>query len=372
MKKSFIFVALAGLALSSCVNDENQNVVETAQQPLAFGTPVMNIQTKGNVMGEIEGTSYPSGENFMVYCKAYTGNFNGWTNSADASNYFAATGEETVNSNPSSGSKYWNTATTHYWPEATYQLAFAAYSPSDVANDAESIEHTAAGLQIAGFQTNSEADMQYDLMFSNREYNLNKNNNGSSSVKIKFNHALSSIVFSAQRGQEDINYNITHLKLIGSFYQKGDFSQGIVETPAISGGAYAEAATPAWSNLTENTSITYEPSFNTFEVPHVDPLQFTKGTSALLLIPQTLPADAKVILYYDEITNKGKASEKTLSYEREINLSEFATEQGVKVNTWEMGKRYVYRIAFGASNPIYFEPSISDWEQLPTLIYTIN
>lgn len=372
MKKSFIFVALAGLALSSCVNDENQNVVETAQQPLVFGAPVMNSQTKAHMTGEIDGTLYPSSEAFTIYCKAYNGDFNGWTNSENIDDYFAAAGEEAVNSDPANASKYWSTAITHYWPEATYQLAFTAYSPSDAGDDAESIEPTAEGLQITGFETPADANEQYDLMFSNREYNLNKNNNGSSSVKIKFNHALTSIVFSAQRGQQDIHYNITDLKLKGSFYKKGNFSQGIVETPAVTGGAYAETASPAWSNLSENSLITYEPNFTTFEVPHVDPLQFTKGESAVLLIPQEIPADAEIIVTYEEITNKGTSSEQVLTYVKPIKLSLFATEIGNKVTSWEMGKRYVYRISFGTSYPIYFEPTMNNWDQQPTLIYTIQ
>lgn len=371
MKKSFIFVALAGLALSSCVNDENQNVVETAQQPLMFGAPVMNSQTKAHIIGEIDGTKYPSSENFTVYCKSYTGSFDGWTNSTNAANYFAATGEEAVNSDPANNSSYWNTNVTHYWPEATYQLAFAAYSPSDAGDDAESIEPTAEGMQITGFETRDDANEQYDLMFSDRVYDLNKTNNGNSSVKLKFNHALTSIVFSAQRGQEDIHYNITDVKLVGSFYKKGNFSQGIVETPAITNGAYTETATPAWSNLSENAYIIYEPNFTTFEVPKTDPLQFTKGNSAVLLIPQTIPADAEVIVSYEKITNKGTTSEKILPSTLPIKLNLFATDGGVKVSEWEMGKRYVYRISFGTSNAIYFEPSIENWDQEPTLIYTV-
>ena len=42
------------------------------------------------------------------------------------------------------------------------------------------------------------------------------------------------------------------------------------------------------------------------------------------------------------------------------------------INVWERGKRYVYRIAFGENQRIYFEPSLTDWVQQPTLIYTIK
>ena len=91
-----------------------------------------------------------------------------------------------------------------------------------------------------------------------------------------------------------------------------------------------------------------------------------------MLIPQAVPADAAVTIEYTKITNKGTASEDTTENTVTINLSLFAQESGSKITEWEMGKRYVYRVAFGQNKRIYFEPTTEDWVQEPTLIHVIQ
>ena len=91
MKKLLFLAALSSVALTSCVNEELENM-ET-QQALKFDVPALS-QTKANVFGEIDGTVYPAAENFVVFCKSYKGAFTGWTNTSD---YFAANGEVASN-----------------------------------------------------------------------------------------------------------------------------------------------------------------------------------------------------------------------------------------------------------------------------------
>ncbi len=353
MKKMLFFAALSAIALTSCVNEEGPERPQQAQV-MRFDAPAMR-QTRANVMGEITGVQYDAKEDFKVFCKYYQGSFAGWE--ATIGDYFNAEGD--VAKNEGNSSKYWATETTYYWPDVEYNLAFAAYSPAVLTTAPTAIAHGANGLQITGFQTEANANAQYDLMYSDRVVDKNKNNNGSASVPLVFHHALSSIVFSTEKEDESVDYIITDLKLHGTFVQKADFNQNIEEADAVSGEA-------KWENLAEATTADYTPAFEDVAVTTV-PTQFTQKQSALLLIPQSVPADASITVSYQKITNGT-----TMNNETTIKLSDFAQEGGHKITTWEMGKRYVYRIAFGQNKRIYFEPTTTDWIQEPTLIHIIQ
>lgn len=359
MKKMLFMAAISALALTSCVSDDNVNNEET-KLAMRFDAPAMK-QTRANVMGEISGVLYDAREDFVVFSKYYKGNFTGWESTIG--DYFHAGGD--VATNEGNDSKYWSTEATYYWPDVEYNLAFAAYSPAEFGTAPESIAHTAEGLQVAGFQTEADANKQYDFMYSDRVIDRNKTNNGSSSVPLVFHHALSSIVFSSEKEDESVNYEITSLKLHGTIIQKANFNQNIVEGTDLKSGA------AKWENHAPATEANFTPSFSTVAVTTV-PTQFTQKESALLLIPQTIPADAAVTVVYKKITNPGTALEKVMENTATINLSDFAQENGNKITTWEMGKRYVYRIAFGQNKRIYFEPTTTDWIQEPTLIHVVQ
>ena len=370
MKRSLLLATLVSVALTSCVSETQE--FSNYEQELKFEAPLLK-QSRAAVKGEITGKKYSEAEKFVVFCKYYQGAYSGWTETPGIKDYFHTQGEVVTHgySDGTSSSNYWESAQTHYWPDADHNLAFAAYSPAELPTAPDSIAQTATGLVITGFQTEAVADDQYDLMYSTRVYDRNKNNNGTDAVQLVFNHALTSITFSSLKSNNEINYQITGLKLSGSFYKKGDFNQGITGTVVSSN--YTETDNPTWDNFSDNTSITFTPSFQPFNVPAGSPATFTSGTSAILLIPQVVPADATVTVDYDKTTNPGTAHEKTLSSTISIPLSSFKQgETDASISTWERGKKYIYRIAFGESTQIFFEPSINDWVTEPTLIYTIK
>lgn len=367
MKKFMLLATAVGMTLTSCVND-SETTMSSSRSVIAFDAPVMK-SARANTMGEITGVKYPTDETFQVFCKIYEGNYAGWTTSTEAKDYFIATGEEAKHE----GGTYWSTTTVYYWPDAGYNLAFAAYSPAVLGNAAAAtqITRTDAGIQIADFVSEPKSDNQYDLMYSQTVFDRNKSNNASSAVSLKFAHALSSIVFSSQKSDAAVQYKITDLEVTGTFVTGGDFSQGIVGSTSAE-NVYTETETPVWSDPKTST-VNYEPTFTAFEVPAATPEIFTQGTSAILAIPQDVPTDAKVIVTYEKETNGT-----TTEHVAEIFLKDFkkAAADGATVadgiDAWERGKRYVYRIAFGENQRIYFEPQVTDWEQQPTLIYTIK
>ena len=357
MKKMLFLAAVSAIALTSCVNEENFEGTKPQAQVMRFDAPVMK-KTRANVMGEINGVQYDKREDFMIFSKIYKGAFTGWATSTGIKDYFNAAGD--VATNEGDGSKYWSTATTYYWPDAEYNLAFAAYSPAELTTAPTSIEITENGLQIKDFKTEANANEQYDLMYSDRVIDRNKQNNGSGAVPLVFRHALTSIIFSSEKEDNNVDYIIKSATLSGSFVQQADFNQNIDESVNLTTG------TAKWENPETPASANYTPNFTAFHVT-TTPTQFTQGESALLLIPQNVPADAAITINYDKISNSS-TTDNTVT----IKLSDFRQQGGDEITTWEMGKRYVYRIAFGQNKKIYFEPATEDWTQVGTLIYEIQ
>ena len=376
MKKMLLLAAFAGVALTSCMNEEITNVEKA--QVMRFDVPAMS-KTRAGVLGEISGSTYPSGEDFVVFCKSYKNDFAGWGQSSeDFADYFAEEGEvakNQINAGTSTASAYWATDVVHYWPEAEYNLAFAAYSPAVLTTAPTAIAHTENGLQITDFQTEADANKQYDLMYSDRVINKNKLQHGSAAIALNFKHALTSIVFSAARNDDPgVEYKITDLKIEGDFIQKADFNQNITEN--VEDGVYSETSAPEWVFDVANdaTPANYLPYFDPFTLPKGNPTPFTKGNSALLLIPQAVPANAYVTLYYTKITNPDTESEKQLDATARIRLADFIdSSTNQPISEWNMNKRYIYRFEFGQNTHIYFQPIITPWEEpTVTLVHRIQ
>ncbi|MBQ4622687.1 MAG: fimbrillin family protein [Bacteroidaceae bacterium] len=355
MKKHLFFAALASVALAGCVNDESNTAMD-APEPLVFEAPTLKTQTRA-YNGEIAGVVYPTEESFQVFCRIYEGEFSGW---ASATDYFDAQGEKA-----SHDASYWKTSTLHYWPSAGHALAFAAYSPyKDRLNDEATVTYGADGLTIANFKPAANSEDQYDLMYSDRVSGLTKENNGKSHVSLTFHHALASIVFSTSEAAEGISYKITDLRITGTIHPTGTFKQNLNETTNV--------ADPKWTT-SGSATVNYESEIPAAGINVTNtPTIFTAGESAMLLIPQNIPEDAKVIVKYEATTETAPIT--TTSHTVDIPLKEFmlVDNSTQTITEWEMGKRYIYRISFGETSHIYFKPSVTEWVSGGTAVYTIN
>ena len=353
MKKFMLFAAMASVVLTSCVNEDMEVMESASKKAISFDMPVMKPT---RAAGEIDGAIYPTGETFKVFCKSYTSAYTGWTAGAD---YFATAGEDVAYN----GSK-WSTATVHYWPELGNKLAFAAYSPATASADG-TFAQTNTGLTITGFSTQDAVANQYDLMYTPRVIDLDKNSAGTD-VPLVFKHALTSVVFKATKTDADATYTIKSLSVNGEVSTTGDFDQNI-PTPAGTDG------TATWKNLATATDMTYSIlSDKTIDVAqagtNLTGVGSTAGAStALLLIPQSVKdANATVTITYTKTTG-GNSSNGTAT----IKLNDFLDGSSNKVDTWVTGNRYIYNIIFGANKPIYFNPSVADWTDV-ALSYTID
>ena len=350
MKKFMLFAAMASVVLTSCVNEDKEEMESASKKAISFDMPVMK-PTRAQ-LGEIIGTAYPEAESFKVYCKSYTGDYAGWDG---AKKYFAEAGEVV-----SKNGAQWTTTNPYYWPELGYNLVFAAYSPADAAG---TYSQTNSGLQIDDFTT-AAANSQYDLMYTARVAGKNKGNNGDAAVLMVFKHALTSVVFSAVAADDKATYKIKSLTVNGPIVTSGDFNQNITTATNLDG-------TPEWTHIGVST-VSYGILSDAAVSVDNSGVMLTGNTStagvksALLLIPQDVNGSATVTIVYDKIQS-GNTSE---SLTATIKLSDFMAG-GASVDKWLMGNRYVYNIIFGTNKPIHFSPSIeADWVT-KTLDYTI-
>ena len=379
MKKNLLLLSLAGLAIASCTSDENLSE-NAGKSRLRFETPLMSTVTKA-VTGEIEGLIYPTEEKFDIYGIQYSGDFKGWATSTDVKDFWTGGQVQTVETAAHIGSSTgvnaaWATTNDYFWVNEPYKLAFAAYSPSDAKNDA-AIAYDKTGFTFTGFTVKNAVADQYDLMYSDRQFDCTRNKYENTGIPLKFNHALSSIVFAAIEEVEKKTYEIKGVQLIGSIYNKGTFKQKITEVPQTDATPYTETYVPEWDDLSivGGTEITYTPAIDggVYTVTGAND-EFTGGNSAILPIPQDVPADAYVKLSYTVKTSLTGGGEKVDTYVKDIPLSEFIVTgtEGDKIEEWEIGYRYVYLVNFGGSKKIFFVPTVNEWKTGGTAAYTIK
>ena len=359
MKKSLVLMAMAGMALSSCVNDV-ADVVQKEQKAakITFDAPVMynSAESRTPMPGEIEGV-YPTGEKFVVYGVAHTGNFTTWAGSADLETLM--NGVTVAHNGDLNG---WAPATDVLWPYYK-RCTFAAYSPADIDGDVTGngslteITYGTGGLVIPGYQI-PDVGSQYDLMYTPREYNRTTSYHAGTTyngVPLTFKHALSSIHFALVSSH---SHTVTLKSIaISGLCNKATFSENITE-----GASYE--ANPEWTEFTGEETYQifthtdgHSVNFPT-EMRRLGYIMTSVGLSddhGLLAIPQNL-TNAKLIVKY---RIDGESDDTT----KEINLSSYFGNQ------WLMGTRYYYVLSIGAaSSKIYFAPVVDAWGTDDTVI----
>ena len=347
-----LFAAMASVVLTSCVNEDMEVMESASKKAISFDMPVMK-PTRA-LFGEIDGTTYPTTETFKVFCKSYTGAYTDWTAGAD---YFDAAGEDVA-----LNAGNWSTTTVHYWPELGNNLAFAAYSPAAASADG-AFAQTQTGLTITGFSTQDDVANQYDLMYTPRVVDKDKDD-AATPVPLVFKHALTSVVFKATKTDADATYTIKSLSVNGLVSTTGDFDQNIPTPEALDGTA---TWTPAAATAKDYSILTAK----TIDVAQAGTALTGNGSAdgastALLLIPQGVDANTTVTITYTK-----KTGSNTLDATATIKLVDFVDGSSNHVTTWAMGNRYIYNIIFGANKPIYFAPSVADWNDV-ALSYTIE
>lgn len=379
MKKIYFLAAIVLVAGISCT--KQVPVAQIRQEsPLTFSA-VTAPNTKA-VFGEIP-AAYSTSETFVAYA--------GWT--ADV--WTAGTPTEFFNGSTSgkgeicSYNSYWDAwspANTYYWPKTGY-LVFEAYSPSAAASYAN---HTwADGFSFTDFAVPSTIATQYDLMYSNREFNKRRSDYGITDtshnnaydneddsgdykyngVDLMFNHILSSIRFLVKtKADYSTNATITLTGLtINNAYSVGDFAEGV----STAAPAASFAKTPAWSGQETEATYTVVSAGNQVVNYNSGTAQPLTGDPDIILLPQSLDHvaatthDVTVTVNYTVSQNGSSAIPQTSTITLKTLTSSSAT-----INAWELGKRYTYTIVFGLDE-IYFDPAVSAWTDVAMDPYEI-
>ena len=356
MKKLFFIAAIASAALVSCTKNEVAEVAE--QDVITFAQPVTALNTKATEILK----DYPASKCFSVFAHYFTGDY---TKLEEGQLYMDDVKTAYVSSlnawDPKAGS-----GVNYYWPKQG-TLTFAAYSPSEVA-----AEYTASGIQFKDYEVQAEPANQYDLLFSERSYNqTNSTQNtwveGDDSkyvgVDIKFNHALSSIIFNAKtdNNYKEDNFFIFITKLeVRNVWSKGTFNQNLVDTD----NAMTNDTWQGWTGHDKRANYTVFAGIHELEKSNALIPGCTPGSQSdvadvknthLILLPQGLTGAELYVEY--EIHNYNVNPVAKIKQTATMPLDEY------NVKDWFRGKRYTYNITVGLDK-IYFDPIVANWDNV--------
>ena len=321
MKKIF-FSLLAVAALASCAKTE---AVYTEGQSEIKIAPVASMATKANVTGVIDGTTYPTDEDFKVYAY-WAQEPAGSTFEADQTGAGAYLNDVTfVNKG-----KYWGGENTQYWPK-NGSLRFAAYSPASLHMD----HVLATDVYTANVEYTANTAETYEIMVAptSKSYTAQT---AAEKVSVVFEHALSWVTFQLKSTETANN----------AFTVKSIVLDGV----NINGTLVAEmqAGTKTWttSNAQNVTVYTGARYVNTSEVVFED---VEKG---LMVLPQQ-PTTVTINFTQNAIGDAPALENQS------VTLPLVLTEN----EPWEAGKHYTYTVIFDLDE-ILINPSVEDWEEV--------
>ena len=367
MKKHLFLVALAGVALASCVKNEVETPA-TKSVKIGFASPVLysNVDTKAEVYGEIgshkyEGTetiyTYPREEKFQIFAVEHSGNLTTWD--AASPTEFNAT-SISYNRSLDAWAPLKGDGGFYYWPD-NMQLSFAAMSPAELDVTGATTSYSSEGIVISNFVVADDPAFQYDLLYSDRSINKTAKDMKDygaqyyGGIPIMFKHALSSVHFSLKTdATETVNLLSIQLKNVKN---KGTFEENITNETEF-------ARDPEWTVADDSAVKTYTSFTGSVEFPlnpqYVSALAAQDGTNdndvshPLLMMPQTLGNDVVVEVKY-EVGGEEKS--------RTVQLNQYPATN--PITAWEVGTKYTYRLVYSReaqrNDIIYFSPETEGW-----------
>lgn len=378
MKKHLFFVAMAGVALASCVKNDVEIPQQAKDVKIGFSSPVLysNVDTKANVFGEIgshkyTGTetvySYPREEKFMIFAVEHEGDLVSWDD-ATATEF----NKDAIAYNISldAWAPIRDGGGFYYWPD-NKKLSFAAMSPAELEVDGATVDYTSTGLEIKNFVVADNPAVQYDVLYSERSANktaADMVDNGASyygGIPIYFKHALTSIHFSLKT---DATETVTLTSIVlRNANNKGTFNENYNENYDENNEDDVLRA-PQWTIAEDATKKEYTSFTGSVNFPinaqYVSALAASDGTDdddvshPLLLMPQTLGNDVVV-----DVTYTVGGTSKT----RTVQLNEYPKNDPKRqpITKWEVGTKYTYRLVYSKEaqkdDIIYFAPETADW-----------
>ena len=325
MKKIF-FSFLAIAAIASCAKTEA--VYEGADSEIKLA-PVAAKQTKANVLGAIDGTEYPTAENFDVY--GYWKNVGAGDTYTDGQSYFGGAVEFTNKGN------YWGGVTPYYWPK-NGALRFAAYSPADL-----DLAHEQEGdvFSVAGYQQPSTTDATWDFLVAPTSESYTAMT-AAENVSVVFEHALSWITLQVKTKDAAAEgvFTIKSVKING-VNTTADFEASMLGKEMVDYEAWKNQGTPAEYVVFDGVQgVTAEPTV------------IENTPAGTLVIPQ---ATTNVTVVFDQ---KGVNGTMDMT-DMVVNLDLVLDQDN---EPWRPGYHYIYTLVFGLDE-ILINPSVDLWNE---------
>ena len=324
MKKIF-FSFLAIGALASCAKTDA--VYEDVQSEIKLA-PVAALQTKANVLAAIDGTEYPTAENFDVY--GYWKNVGAGEIYTDGASYFGEEGVEFVNKG-----NYWGGAKTYYWPK-NGALRFAAYSPADL-----DLAHEQVGdvFSVDGYVQPSNTAETWDFLVAPTSESYTAMT-AAENVSIVFKHALSWITLKvkakdAEAAEVFTIKNVTINDVNTTAYFEASMLDGIQNEE--------------WKNL--GTPAEYV-VFDGEQGVTGEAAVIETTTAGTLVIPQ---ATTNVTVVFDQKGVNGTLDMTNMEVTLDLVLDQ-------DDEPWKPGYHYTYTLIFGLDE-ILINPSVEDWTE---------
>ena len=203
------------------------------------------------------------------------------------------------------------------WPEAPATLSFYAYAPDNSMVSVTS-GSDAAGVKTVHYRATTPVTDQPDLIVSSAAESR-PSNAKPTAVNLPFYHALTAVTFSVDAAM--MPGTLTKVELV-NVNTEGDCTMTASATPSFS-----------WSNQKTKSSFSF--GFDNQPVGS-SAVILTSGEKTLMMVPQTLPTDAKV-----NFTFTVNGVSQTLS-----------APIGGEGKTWEAGKSIIYKLSTNAVSTI--------------------
>ena len=275
--------SFSGLAMEQKVLTANEGLAKPLYlHPLETeNTSVMNAmpQTRG-VMNESVGSFGVS----AVY------------NSKDGSNSSLFQNEEATQNG-----SCWFTSSNATWP-LDGSVSFYAYAPYNETSLSLQGSDDVVKNKTIRYMANSDLSKQPDLIVAKSESNAFASSTVNTAVGLSFSHALTAITFSIS---DDMIPGTVKSITVSGVYGQGDYD--------LSKASWASWANPSTYVITLNASVKAGES-----------KALTDKNSALMMIPQTLDANAKVSMVFND-----GAKDKTVSF-------------SLNGTSWTAGKHITY------------------------------
>lgn len=319
--KKILFAAVAALAFVGCAqNEEIETLGDKAE--INFGTIVSKTTRAG--VTDIDSLK-KSGFKVSAYNTGAT------EMSGVAANGLGKAFIDNAANTFDSGTNKWNmTGGPYYWPLTDY-VQFFAYA---------NVTGATYGLDAAdkyptiAYSIEADASKQVDFVVA--QLNDQKKPVTNAPIALKFNHALTQVNFSAKGSNANLNYKITSVAIAG----------------VAASGEYS-FETNEWTPTAADVSGSYTyPTVADAPVSGTTVTPLDQVNGALMLMPQTLPSDAKIKVSYKVYdANKVQIDEVT---DAEVKLT--------GTDAWGAGKKIRYTLTLSSEGAtMSFAPEVGPW-----------